>query len=285
MTGGSSLREVLGTPESPVIVADEQLGKRGTQARAQLRSLPFFLELGLGRFLYDELWAREFQLVSHEHQSPERIEASRELFPLVHVVTSKQLRSRDEQAFEEEFISQSELTWNLFKAASEQRDVQRPYVVVTDTASPHIPSETPVHGRSAADQFNVPGFEYEQLVHEYVKEYVDSELPLTATKNLYFHRISEHHAERGAPASDLVALFDYQRAPADSPIWDPLYFFISNELDEVLEEYTAHVTESLRSWIERGDTQKIAKRMIQTLHRCDYDRERLAAYQHDERRR
>lgn len=285
MTGGPGLREVLGTPESPVIVADERLGKYGKRARAQLRSVPLFLELGLDRFLYDDLWSREFQLLSHDHRSPDDVDPSDEPFPLVHVVTGKQLLPPDEQDFEKEFISQSDLTWELFRRAAERSGPERPYVVVTDTASPHIPSETPVHGRSVADQFSVPGFEYDQLLHDYVKENVDSELPLTTTKNLYFHRVSERHAEQGAPASDLVELFDYERAPADSPIWDPLYYLVNHELDAVLERYTEHVTEALRSWVEWGDTQKIAKQMVQTLHRCDYDSDRLETYQHDDRRR
>jgi hypothetical protein len=96
--------------------------------------------------------------------------------------------------------------------------------------------------------------------------------------------VSEHHAAQGAPASELVELFDYERAPAESPVWEPLHFFIEHELEEVLEEYEAHATTALRSWSEWGDTEKIAKRMIATLHRCDFDSEELAEYQHSDRR-
>jgi hypothetical protein len=117
-----------------------------------------------------------------------------------------------------------------------------------------------------------------------MKSNVESRLPLYDTKNLYFHRVSKYHAARNAPASELVELFDYERAPAESPVWEPLHFFIEHELEEVLDEYEAHVTTALRSWIEWGETEKIAKRMIATLHRCDFDSNELTEYQHSERR-
>jgi hypothetical protein len=261
---------------------DSQLEKRDRRARAQLRTIPFFLELGVSQFVYDDLWAREFQLVNHGHLSPEAVTPSDISFPLVHIATEKQLRSKDEQEQGHEFISQADVTWKLFKEGTEATDGQ--YVFVTDTPTPHIESRIPVPGRSVADQFNATSFEYEQLIHEYVKSNVESKLPLYDTKNLYFHRVSEHHANQGAPASELVELFDYERAPAESPVWEPLYFFIEHELEEVFEEYEAHVTTALRSWIEWGDTEKIAKRMIATLHRCNFDSEELTEYQNSDRR-
>ena len=282
MSGDRGLIRALGTSESPIIIHDSQLEKRDRQARAQLRTVPFFLGLGVSKFIYDDLWAREFQLVRHEHLSPDEVISSDVTFPLVHVATEKQLQSKDKQEQGKEFISQAEVTWELFKQGTEAADGQ--YVFVTDTPTPHIESQTPVPGRSVADQFNATSFEYEQLIHEYMKTEINSRLPLYHTKNLYFHRVSEHHAAHGVPASELVELFDYERAPTESPVWEPLHFFIEHELEEVLEEYEAHVTTALRSWIERGDTEKIAKRMIATLHRCNFDSEELTEYQHSERR-
>lgn len=282
MSGNRRLPRALGTAESPIIVHDSQLEKRDRRARAQLRTIPFFQELGVLQFLYDDLWTREFQLVNHDHCSPEEMTPSTASFPLVHIATDKQLRSKDAQEQGQEFISQAEITWELFKKSIETPDEQ--YVFVTDTPTPHIESQIPVPRRSVADQFNATSFEYEQLIHEYVKSNVDSRLPLYDSKNLYFHRVSEHHAAQGAPASELVELFDYERAPAESPVWEPLHFFIEHELEEVLEEYEAHATAALRSWSEWGDTEKIAKRMIATLHRCDFDSEELAEYQHSDRR-
>jgi len=280
--GYRSLSEILGTTESPIIIHDTQLEKRDRRARAQLRTIPFFLDLGVTRFVYDDLWARKFQLVTHDYTSPTHVTPSEATFPLIHIATSKQLRSKDEQEAGQEFISQADVTWELFRAGAQATDGQ--YVFVTDTPTPHIESRTPVPGRSVSDQFNATPFEYEQLIHDYVKANVESRLPLYDTKNLYFHRVSEHHAAQGAPASELVELFDYERAPAESPVWDPLHFFIKHELEEVLDEYEAHVSTALRSWIEWGDTEKIAKRIIATLHRCNFDADELADYQHSERR-
>ncbi|MFA9427074.1 hypothetical protein [Natronorubrum sp. A-ect3] len=280
MSEKTTFAEFIGTGESPIIIHDTQLEKRDRMARAQLRSVPFFLEFGFGDFLYDPLWAREFQLVEHEHGAPSDVTLSSEAFPLVHLVTSDQLKPPHEQELDQEYISQADVTWDLFRAAK----TDSPYVLVSDTDSPHIPSRTPSPGRSVADQFNAITFEYEQLIHDYVKRYVDSELPLHDTKNLYFHRISECHAKHDAPAATLTGLFEYDQAPPDSPIWEPLYYFIEHELEELFEEYTAHVTQALRSWIEQGDTEKIAKRMIATLHRCNFDAEQLAEYQNDPNR-
>lgn len=282
MSVETDLIGALGTSESPVIVHDRQLEKRDRMARAQLRSIPFFLEMGVSQFVYDDLWAREFELVEHTHLGPDDVNQMIVEFPLVHLATDKQLRSRDEQELEQEFISQANTTWELFRAASEGLSGQ--YVFISDTTSPHIESRTPVPGRSVADQFDATTFEYEQLIHDYVKEHVESRLPLYDTKNLYFHRVSEYHHNHDAPASELEVLFDYEAAPSDSPVWDPLHYFIEHELISILEEYEAHVTTALRSWIERGDTEKISKRMIATLHRCNFDSEELSEYQQSDRR-
>ena len=282
MSRQRNLIQTLGTSESPVIFRDSQLEKRNRMARAQLRTIPFFKELGISRFIYDDLWAREFQLVAHTHLSPEDVVPAEISFPVVHIATEKQLRSKDEQEQGQEFISQADVTWELFREGTEATEGQ--YVFVTDTATPHIESRTPVPGRSVVDQFNATSFEYEQLIHDYVKANVESQLPLYDTKNLFFHRISEYHASRGVPASELVDLFDYERAPADSPVWKPLHYFIERELENVLEEYEAHVTTALRSWIERGDTEKIAKQMIATLHRCSFHSDELTEYQNSKRR-
>ena len=282
MSKDRGLAQTLGTSETPVIIHDSQLEKRDRRARAQLRTIPFFLELGVTQFVYDDLWAREFQLVDHQHYSPDAVTAEEISFPLVHIATAKQLQSKDEQEQGQEFISQADITWELFRRGANSEDGQ--YVFVTDTSSPHIESRIPVPGRSVADQFNAIAFEYEELIHDYVKENVKSRLPLYDTKNLYFHRVSEHHAARDVPASELVELFNYEQAPAESPVWQPLHFFIEHELEEILEEYEAHVTTALRSWIEWGDTEKIAKRMVATLHRCNFDSDELTDYQHSDRR-
>lgn len=274
----SSLAEFLGTDESPVVIRDPQLEKRGKAERAQLRSVPFLMELGIGQFLYDDLWSRDFQLVEHDHLDPTAVTVSDLRPPLAHLVTGHQLLPRHEQELGYEGISQADLAWKLLQKASEDKTLGQ-HVLVTDTESPQIPSRTPVVGRSATDHFDAVPFDYEQLIKEYIESYVESKLPLEYTKNLYFHRVSEHHARNGVPAATISELFDYTKAPPGSPVWRPLYYFIEHELQEVHEEYEAHVTEALRSWIEHGDTGKIAKSMIAVLHAQEYDAERVAEYQ------
>lgn len=283
MTGQNGLSAFLGTSESPVVIHDEHLKNRGQQERAQLRSIPLLYELGVEEFVYDDLWAREFQLVEHGYTDPHEVSPADVSFPLGHIVTAPQLLPRHEQEFDYEGISQADATWELLRTASE-RISDGQYVLVTDTDAPEIPSRTPVKGRSAADQFNAVTFDYLDLVRDYVVEHVDSALPLDYTKNVFFHRISEYHSKHGAPASTLPELFKYEEAPAESPVWDPLYYFLEHDLQDILDEYEEHVMEALRSWIERGDTAKIARRMIATLHRCDFDAERLAEYQNDTNR-
>ncbi|WP_267644025.1 hypothetical protein [Haloarchaeobius amylolyticus] len=277
----STLAEFIGTSESPIVVYDPQLEKRDRTARAQLRSIPFFQTFGVDSFLYDSLWEEEFQLVEHQFHTPTGVHADGLPFPLVQLTTTDQLKPRHRQEFEHEDISQADLTWELFKRATNEDE---PYIFVSDTDAPQVPTRTPSIGRSVADQFDAVTFEYEQLIHDYVDAFVDSRLPLSDTKNLYFHQISECHAAHDAPASTLPELFDYERAPSESPIWDPLYYFIEHELEEILNKYTAHVTSALRSWVEYGDTEKIAKKMIATLHRCDFDTEQLANYQQNSNR-
>jgi hypothetical protein len=274
----STITDFIGTRETPIIVYDSQLEKRDRTARAQLRSIPFFLEFDIESFVYDSLWREEFQLVDHDFHAPTGANAGELSLPLVQLTTSDQVKPRHEQELEHEDISQADLTWELFKRASETGD---PYVFVSDTDAPQVPTRTPSIGRSATDHFDAVTFEYEQLIHDYVDTYVDSKLPLSDTKNLYFHKASACHAARNAPASTLPELFDYERAPSESPVWAPLYYFVEHELEEILNEYTAHVTGALRSWVEYGHTEKIAKRMIATLHQCDFDTEQLSDYQHD----
>ena len=269
--------EILGT-QTPVIIKEPQLGKRGKQGRAQLRSIPLLMELGLGKFLYDDLWAREFQLVEHSHVKPKEINSDSSGFPLAHLVTSDQLLPRDQQEFKHEDISQADTTWELLRSAVDEQSGGF-YVLITDTDSPEIPSRTPVPGRSVTDQFDGIPYNYEQLFQDYLRDHVDSKLPMDYTKNLYFHRISEYHAEHGASASSIPELFEYEEVPPKSPVWEPLHYFLEHELQDILEEYEAHITTALRSWVEWGDTEKIARRMISMLHACDFDQEELTKRQ------
>jgi|GEM_PF-1716919 len=273
-----TLTEFLGTGESPIIVRDRQLETRDQVAQARLRSLPLFLEFGLGTALYDSRWHRQVQLVDHDYRSPAELSPETEPFPLVHLVTSDQLKARHDQEFEHESVSQADLTWDLSRAAA---DSGARYILITDTNAPQIPSRTPSLGRSVADQFNAVTFEYDQLIHEYVADSVDSELPLDHTRNLYFHRISEYHADRDAPAATLEGLFEYELAPPGSPVWDPLYRLIEHDAASDIDDRAARITSTLEPWVESSGTEPIATQMLSTLEQCSFDRDTLHNYQHD----
>ncbi|QDX41877.1 hypothetical protein FQU85_13105 [Salarchaeum sp. JOR-1] len=115
-----------------------------------------------------------------------------------------------------------------------------------------------------------------------MRDNLDSALPVSTnrgSKNLYYHQISDCHNAVGAPASTLPELFDYEKAPPNSPAWDPLYYFVEHDLQEILDRYTERIREALRSWTERGDVQKIANNMDSMLTQCQFRTDRL-----DERR-
>jgi hypothetical protein len=105
-------------------------------------------------------------------------------------------------------------------------------------------------------------------------------LSLSTTQNLYFHQVSAHHKQVDLEAGSIPELFDYTKIPPDSPAWDPLYYLIREDVDQVLEEYSERIREALRSWTERGPTQKIANSMLDMLERVDYEEERLDNYRH-----
>ncbi|OYR87846.1 hypothetical protein DJ71_05285 [Halorubrum sp. E3] len=106
-------------------------------------------------------------------------------------------------------------------------------------------------------------------------EHLNSTLPTADTRNLYYHRISHHHNEVGAPADSFLDLFDYDKAPPNSPAWEPLYYFVNHDLEQILEKYTERIREALRSWTERGDVMEIANNMDSMLTRCQFSEEQL----------
>ncbi|WP_217642060.1 hypothetical protein [Halostagnicola kamekurae] len=105
-----------------------------------------------------------------------------------------------------------------------------------------------------------------------------SRIPVVDTRNVFFHAASAIHDEAGAPADSIEAVFDYTQAPTDSPVWDSARYFLEHDLDNVLEDYADHIREALRSWMERGDTQRVANHILEVLRVCDYDASTLENY-------
>ena len=113
---------------------------------------------------------------------------------------------------------------------------------------------------------------------EYFHAFTDSTLALSTTRNMYFHEIATQHKHADVTARNLIDLFDYTTIPSDSPAWDPLYYFIHEDLENVLDDYSERVREALRSWIERGEVMKIANNMLATLRRTEFDADQLDDY-------
>jgi len=260
--------EFLNSRASVAVIKDDYLKKRDQHARAQLRSVPLFREFGFEQIVHTEIWENEFRLVDYNHISSEEArEQSQTLkFPIVHVLTQEGISDYGEE----------DLVWDLLTRAA---DNSERYVLVTDTTTPRLPRKIAKAGKSIPDAFSdVVVKSYDDLVRSYIKEYYESSLPLAVTRNPYFHTISEYHAERGAPASELEALFNYREAPPQSPVWEPLYYFIRHDLDAVLESLSDRIREALRSWIERGETQTIASSIYDTLYNTDFEESQLDTY-------
>ena len=261
VSGG--LSELTGSSHAKLLVIeDSYVGEHIYEPRAQLRSIPLLKEFGFSTVIHTEVWNNEFKPVDYTHLDPAEVDVDEVEFPLVHVVSQEGLTEYDEQ--------------HLVRSLLRRRDEDDIYIVVTDTNAPSTPAYT--SGKSFVDEF-VPNqvLSYDRRFEQYVSANLRSALSISDTKNLYYHQISSVHNQVGAPARTLPELFDYDRAPPESPAWEPLFYFVRHDLDEILERYTERIREALRSWTERGDVQKVANNMESMLTRCKFDTERLEA--------
>lgn len=250
-----------------IVFRDPYVGEHTHEARAQLRSLPLIIEHGFDRVIHTDLWDNDFKPVPYTYLDPEEVNPEEVEFPLVHIVSQEGLVEYGEQ--------------HLVRSLLKQRSEDDIYIIVSDTNAPRTPAYT--SERSFVDEFTPnKGIEYESTLTNYIRDNLNSALPVSTnrgSKNLYYHQISHCHNKVGAPAGTLPELFDYERAPANSPAWDPLYYFVKHDLQEILEKYTERIREALRSWTERGDVQRIANNMNSMLTQCQFRADRL-----DERR-
>ena len=263
-----SLEDILQTTTPIVVMRDPQLQKRNKHARAQLRSIPFFDELGIDTVIHADVYDNDFKLIDYTHYSSKNVADTVDdvEFPLVHITTQEGIGEYGEE----------EIVRALLQRATEERER---YILVTDTTSPRLPTYIPKPGRSIVDDYDVAVKDYKTLSARYLEEYVDSALPASQTRNLHYHRASEYHKHRAAPANTLENIYDYTRAPSESPVWEPLYYFIEHDLENVLDEYSERISDALRSWTERGETRDIANQMLDALRVCEFQKEQLQEYQ------
>jgi hypothetical protein len=263
-----SIEDILQTTIPAVVMRDPQLQKRDKHARAQLRSIPFFHELGIENVIHSDVYDNDFKLIDYTHHSSKDFAdiVDEVEFPIVHITTQEGIEEYGEE----------ELVRALLQRATEERER---YILVTDTTSPRLPTYIQKPGRSIVDDYDVAVKDYKMLSTHYLDDYVDSALPASQTRNLHYHRASEYHKQRGAPADTLETIYDYTRAPTESPVWEPLYYFLEHDLENVLDEYSERISDALRSWTERGETRDVANQMLDALRVCEFEKEQLREYQ------
>lgn len=266
------LTELIHTEASTVVVKDRQLEKRAMQARAQLRSLPLFRALGLDTVIHTELWDNEYSPIEYEHRAAGNVATDELNFPLLHVVTQDGITEYGEEDLVRELVERSQAEGGK-------------YILVTDTAAPKTPTYTKKPGRSIVDDYPpIAVRDYASISNTFLEDVLEaqSRIPVVDTRNVFFHAASALHAEAGAPADSIEALFDYTQVPTESPVWDSARYFLVHDLENVLEDYSEHIREALRSWMEKGDTQKVANHILEVLQVCDYDASKLKDYRHQD---
>jgi len=274
-TDTPALAEFVGTRDSLLVIRDPQLAKSGTQARAQLRSLPLLAQFGLDTVAHPAVYDNGLRLVEYDLTSNETLQENGiddVEFPLVHYVSQQMLDGEwwdEARAYDDQDVVRQ-----LLRA----RPGGVPYVLVTDTSTPEMPRITKKRGKSFVDEFECTVADYKPLLKRHLKYSLDSDIPVSTTQNLYFHQLSAHHKAVGLDAGTIPELFDYTQLPADSPAWGPLYYLIREDIENVLAAYSERIREALRSWTERGPTQAVANRMLDMLERVEFEEARLDAY-------
>ncbi|WP_318571215.1 hypothetical protein [Salinigranum marinum] len=276
-TSTPAIAEFVGTRDTFLVIRDPQLAKTGSQARAQLRSLPLLAQFDLTTVAHPGIYDNGLRLVEYELVANESLRedgVGDVVFPLVHYVSQEMLTGVLQD--ETRTLDDQDVVRQLLRARPD--DV--PYVLVTDTKSPMMPRLTKKPGKSFVDEFECTVTDHKALLKRYLQHNVDSDLPLSTTQNLYFHQLSAHHKAAGLDAGSIPDLFDYTQVPADSPAWDPLYYLIREDVENVLDAYSERIREALRSWTERGPTQEVANRMLDMLERVEYEETRLDTYRY-----
>lgn len=245
-----------------IVITDPVVGEHTHEERAQLRTIPFLLKLGVENVAHTSLWDNDFKLVDYNHMDPQETNPSEVDFPLAHIVSQDGLAS-DDRWHDEQYFARKVL---------QQKTDDDTYILVTDTRSPSTPAYT--RNKSLVDEFGPCVKDYVSVAERYLDN-LDSGIPWSDTKNLFYHEVSDHHKELGAPSRTLPEIFDYSKAPPDSPVWDPLYYFVEEDLERILDRYTERIREALRSWTERGDVQKVANNMDIALTECDFRSEKI----------
>lgn len=215
-----------------------------------LRSIPLLYEYGHETFTYTKQYG-EAQLLNYEYIPSEDADGSSLEYPIVHIASQDSITNRNEQ--------------HLLRKLLQRRSQEDSYVIVTDTNAPLTPAYT--KNKSIADEFtpNRP-IEYTQLVEQYITQRLDSDISVSETKNILYHRISEHHKMEAAPSYSLRAIFNFECAPPDSPVWNIPKRLLNVDIEKPSETKLA---ELLSPWTENS-LDKVVSRIDSLLSDCGY---------------
>lgn len=240
-----------------VLLVDPMVGPQPHEDRAQLRSVPYLTRLGFRHYTFPTTWRDPFELVPYEFVHADELPGSLPETGLVQVVSQAAIEKGTGGQILKRLLTDSD----------------GPLVVVveaTDVIVPEITTARPLKD-------SVPGvvvLSYKDHVRRRIDSRLSSSVPTTSkygSLNLWVHETADLHGRFGHHPATIGALFDYDAAPAESPIWTIPEWFAENDRSAVLEEYSDRVRAALRSWFERGQMQQVANAIIEVLDECDYD--------------
>jgi len=242
---------------SRVLLVDPMVGAQSHEDRAQLRSVPYLTRLGFHHYTFPTTWRDPFKLVPYEFVHADELPGDLPGTGLVQVVSQSAIAKGTGGQMLKELLTDSD----------------GPLVVVVETTDVIVPEITTA--RPLKD--SLPGVvvvSYKDQVRRLVDSQLSSAIPTTSkygSLNLWVHETADLHGRFGHHPATIGALFDYDAAPAESPIWTIPEWFAENDRSGVLEEYSDRVRAALRSWFERGQMQQVANAIIEVLDECDYD--------------
>jgi len=255
-------RDTFGVgPPGAFVIIDPWVGQpSGRPGRAELRSLPMLVELGVKNFTFvDTLY--KYELVNFNYKKFQGEQFDRDVFPICQIISQ-----------ETEFTSNFNVTRSLLNLHRSLEDST--LVIVLDSVN--FVLKVNQDGKPMIEDWGLSGntFNYEELFPRFLEiiGLENSPLPLTETRNLLFHKMADLDMKKlGKKPKRLRDLFDYDRAPPESYAWKVLKDF-ANEKTQLA--FSAHIHECLRAWVEHDITQ-IADRMLDVLQRCQFNQEKI----------
>ncbi len=243
------------------MIIDPRVGQTNRRpGRAELRSIPMLLELGVENFTFvDNL--HKYELVDFNYKKVHGEQLEGNVFPICQIISQ-----------ETEFHSDYDITRSLLNL---QRSVaSSTLILVIDSVS--FVLKVNQNGKPMIEDWGLSGntFKYEELFLRFLEKFGlnDSPLSFFETRNLVFHEMAiQYVRELGMKPRRFSDLFDYNSIPTESYAWKILKDF-ANEKTQV--EGNEHIHQCLRAWIEH-DITRIANHMIDTLQRCGFDQRKI----------